>query len=144
MNNTPEREHLVKLRQILTTRFNGGELPTLCFDLGVDYDSLSSGGKADQARELVAYLDRRGRVPELVEMGKRLRPDVSWGDTLFGRAPDETWIATREAMGLTGYSPHFLRELAKRRYVRARKEAGKRLFDREVVRVHSQGWIGTR
>lgn len=82
MNRALERKHLVKLRRILTERFNDGELRTLCFDLGVDYDSLPGEGKTDRARELIAYLERHGRISELVRVGKQLRPDVSWGDTL--------------------------------------------------------------
>jgi len=73
----PRRRYLTRLRQILVTHFEG-ELRTLCFDLGVDYDDLRETGKANKARELVEYLERRNRIPELVELGKRLRPSVSW------------------------------------------------------------------
>ena len=73
---------LIELHQILVERFNEGELRTLCFHLGVDYDSLPGEGKADKARELVAYLERRNRIPELVRAGKQLRPDVAWGARL--------------------------------------------------------------
>ena len=45
------REYLVKLRQILDARFDEGELRTLCFDLGVDYDGLPGEGTArDEGR----------------------------------------------------------------------------------------------
>jgi tetratricopeptide (TPR) repeat protein len=71
-----EHAHLTQLRHILTERFDEGELRTLCFDLGVDYDSLPDRGKANKARELVAYLERRDRILELIEMGQRLRPDI--------------------------------------------------------------------
>jgi len=67
-----------QLRQLLTTHFDQGELQTLCFDLGVDYESLPGEGKADKARELVEYLERRDRIPECVELGKKLRPDIPW------------------------------------------------------------------
>ena len=55
----------MKLRKTLTTHFSEGELQTLCFDLGVDYDDLPGEGKADKARELVAYLDRRNQLAKL-------------------------------------------------------------------------------
>jgi len=71
-------ESLTQLRQILVTRFDAGELRTLCFDLGIDYDDLPGEGKANKARELVAYLNRRGRISELLKVGEQLRPDVSW------------------------------------------------------------------
>ena len=43
-----ERKHLTRLHRILDRQFNESELRTLCFDLGVDYDNLGSGGKADR------------------------------------------------------------------------------------------------
>ncbi len=73
-----ELEYLSDLRQIISTRFNEGELQTLCFDLGVDYDSLPGQGVLDKARELIAYQKRRKQIPILVELGERLRPDISW------------------------------------------------------------------
>ena len=79
---TSRKEYLIKLHQILATRFDEGELRTLCFDLGIDYDNLPDDGKANQARELVAYLGRRGRISELVRRGKELRPDIPWDETL--------------------------------------------------------------
>jgi hypothetical protein len=80
---TPGTEHdyLVGLRQILEGSFNESELRTLCFDLHIDYDSLPGQSKGDKARELVAYLHRRGRIPELVRVGRQSRPDVHWGGT---------------------------------------------------------------
>ncbi len=55
-------KHLVLLRQILTARFDEGELQTLCFDLGVDYNSLPGDDKANKTRELVEYVERRDRM----------------------------------------------------------------------------------
>ncbi len=74
---TPLRE-LARLRSLLAARFSEGELRTLCFDLGIDYDDLPGGGKAERARELVGYLERHGRIGELVQLGRRARPDVPW------------------------------------------------------------------
>jgi len=75
-----EGTSLTELRQVLVTRFNEDELRTLCFDLGVDYDDLPGEGKVGKARELVAFLDRRSRIPELLKFGRQLRPDVPWPD----------------------------------------------------------------
>jgi hypothetical protein len=75
-----EQAYRTKLCQLLSTHFDEEELRTLCFDLGIDYDDLRSEGKANKARELVAYLERRGRIPDLVAIGKRLRPHVNWED----------------------------------------------------------------
>jgi hypothetical protein len=67
-----------RLRQVLAERFDEGELRTLCFDLGIEYDDLPGEGRAGRARELVAYLERRDRIPYLMELGRRVRPDVLW------------------------------------------------------------------
>jgi len=78
---TQRHRYLVGLRRILGRRFDEGDLRTLCFDLDdVDYDSLPGEDKLDKARELVSHLERRGRISELVAVGKELRPDVDWGD----------------------------------------------------------------
>ena len=73
-----DQAYLIQLRQVLTTRFGAGELRTLCFDLGMDYDDLPGEGKASRARELVGYLARRDRIADLIRVGKRLRPDIPW------------------------------------------------------------------
>jgi hypothetical protein len=73
-----QKSLLVGLREMLVDRFDDTELRTLCFDLEVDYDGLSGEGKADKARELIAYLARRERLAELIERGRQARPDIPW------------------------------------------------------------------
>ncbi|MGC9521133.1 MAG: COR domain-containing protein [Anaerolineae bacterium] len=73
------QEGTVRLRQILVERFDLEELRTLCYDLAVDFDGLNATGKAGKARELIAYLQRRERLADLVHLGRRQRPDVAWG-----------------------------------------------------------------
>jgi len=80
MKKSSEQTRQTKLRQIFTTRFDESELRTFCFDILIDYDSLSGEGKEAKARELVAYCERRRCIPELVERGKESRPDISWDD----------------------------------------------------------------
>jgi hypothetical protein len=72
------RMNPAKLRRILLSSFNESELRDLCFDLRVDYDNLPGQSKADKARELVAYFDRRGRIAELIKVCYQLRPNASW------------------------------------------------------------------
>ena len=72
----PDGTDLVRLRQILTEHFDDGELRTLCFDLRIDYQSLPGEGKADKARELVAYCDRHERIAELEDKVRQLRSNV--------------------------------------------------------------------
>jgi len=81
-SNRASLEKRRQLREMLSTRFNEGELRTLCFDLGIDYDDLSSGGKTDKARELVAYFERRSDIASLVPVGARLRSDIAWSEVL--------------------------------------------------------------
>lgn len=66
------------LHQNLTKYFREGELRTVVFYLGLDYDDLEGQGKADKARELVSHLERCGRVTELIYICSKLRPNVSW------------------------------------------------------------------
>ena len=75
-----ERTQRHKLHQILDGRFDETELRNLCFHLDVDYESLPGEGRANKARELISYLERRGRLSRLVEAGKELRRDVAWED----------------------------------------------------------------
>ena len=74
----PGRERLIALRQILNTRFSEGELKVLCFDLGVDFQNLPGDEKIVKAMELVGFLQRTGRLDELVRTGQSLRPDIDW------------------------------------------------------------------
>ncbi len=67
----------VELRDFINSRFNDNELRDLCFELGVDYESLPGEGKAAKARELVAYCQRRTRLAELEAACRRLRPDTA-------------------------------------------------------------------
>jgi formylglycine-generating enzyme required for sulfatase activity len=65
---------------MLDESFNGEEIRTLAFDLQVDYDSLPGQGKAAKARELVAEMQRNGRIPELVSHCAEIRPYLDWTD----------------------------------------------------------------
>ncbi len=66
----------VQLAKLLDDRFSKGELQGLCFDLGVDWDELSGDTKGAKARELIGYLQRRGRLDELVPAIRRARSDI--------------------------------------------------------------------
>jgi hypothetical protein len=77
-----ERKYPIELRQRLIACFNLGELRTICADLGIDYDDLPGEGRADKARELVSYLERRGHIPQLVKIVAELRPNVPWEEML--------------------------------------------------------------
>jgi chromosome segregation ATPase len=75
---TPVQADLAALHQKLNRYFNKEELRTLCFDLGIDYDSLRGEGKAAKARELVQHCERHGLTAKLIKACAQLRPHVSW------------------------------------------------------------------
>jgi len=82
--NVTKQKHLSKLRRILAVRFSKSELRTLCFDLGIEYETLPGETKQDIARELVVHCGRRSQIPQIIEVGRQLRPDIPWED-----APEE-------------------------------------------------------
>ncbi len=76
MGETPGLDR--KLRQILVARFDEGGLKDLCFDLGIDYESLPDEGKANKARELILLCMRTARLTDLIQAGQAQRPDIAW------------------------------------------------------------------
>ena len=96
---TSQRQYLTRLRQILDEHFNAGELRTFCFDLDVEYDNLGGESKTDKIRELISYLERHDRIPDLVELGQEQRAEIAWGDELEATATigvAETEFVNRE------------------------------------------------
>jgi hypothetical protein len=91
----PDGTDLVKLRQILTDHFDVGELRTLCFDLRIDYQSLPGEGKADKARELVAYCERHRCVAELEDKVRQLRSNAP--KAIHDNLPHQPYFFGREA-----------------------------------------------
>ena len=65
-----------RLHRILSDRMDLEEFRTLCFDLGVSYDSLRGEGLSGRARQLVLFLQKRQALPRLVEWLHRERPDI--------------------------------------------------------------------
>lgn len=75
----PTADYRAKLRENLVDTFGDNDLRDLCFDMDIDYESLPGQGKSAKARELIAYCERRGRLPQLVAKLYGLRPNVAWG-----------------------------------------------------------------
>jgi hypothetical protein len=71
---------LVELSEIFDKRFSSGELNTLCFDLGVDYDRLPGGEQEKRAQEMVFYFARRQRIDDLTAYCVKHRPDIKLED----------------------------------------------------------------
>lgn len=86
-----EKERLIPKQQIGTqmsdmgilheqmgATFSDGDLRDLCFELKIDFDDLPGSGKRSKVRELILYMQRRGRLEELIVQLRRLRPYVEW------------------------------------------------------------------
>lgn len=61
------------LFEMLNSQFNEGELQELMFLLAVDYEEVPGTTKRDKAREIINFLDRRGRKDELISKVYELR-----------------------------------------------------------------------
>ena len=70
--------YLAEIQRLLVRHFDAEDLRTLCFKLGVDYDSLPAQGKENKARELALHLERRNRLDELQIAVAIERPDIAW------------------------------------------------------------------
>lgn len=70
--------NLAALHRKISETFSDSELGTLCRDVGVDYDDLEGFGRAAKAKDLVFYLERRGRIPQLLAQLQQERPHVDW------------------------------------------------------------------
>lgn len=69
---------LSKVRDLIVNHFDLKELKTICFDLGIDFESLSGEGKPGKVRELVLLADRIGEFDKLVAYCQELRPHATW------------------------------------------------------------------
>jgi len=74
------------IRDALVNYFSLGELRTLCFDLGIDYEDLEGGGKQGKALALVQYARRHGRYSDLVNAVRQARPHLNLGAPAAGPA----------------------------------------------------------
>ncbi|MBK8932243.1 MAG: hypothetical protein IPM76_07985 [Chloroflexi bacterium] len=71
-------EQRLILLGLLKQYFNDSELREIFFALGIDYEALPGNGKEEKAREMVLYLERREQITALLDICKRLRPQVEW------------------------------------------------------------------
>jgi hypothetical protein len=70
--------YLTNLHRLLSQYFSLEEIRTLCFDLGVDFESVRGEGKSARIRELILSLARNGRLPELIGLVQKQRRHVYW------------------------------------------------------------------
>jgi len=65
-----------KLRAVMADSFSLAELQQLCFDLGVDWESIEGEGKENRAQGLLQYFTRRGDLPRLLAVVRERRPNA--------------------------------------------------------------------
>ncbi len=70
--------YLTTLHQQLDDSFNLEELRTLCLKLNVDYESIAGDEKPSRIRELLLSLGRNGRLPDLIALAQKERPNTTW------------------------------------------------------------------
>ncbi len=73
---TTQTTTLKRLRDCIVAHFNKSEFNELCFDMGVNIDSLEGESLTDLARELVLLFKRTGRCEDLMEYCRENRPNA--------------------------------------------------------------------
>lgn len=71
-------EFLNILFESLNRYFSLDEIRTICFNMGIDYDSIPGEAKSAKTRELIQDLARNQRLRELLDLVTRYRPRVAW------------------------------------------------------------------
>jgi len=83
-----------QLRENLSTYFEVGDLESLCFDLGVDYEGVPGESKAAKIVGIIEYFSRAGRSVNLLERCSQMRPNVDWvGLRAIAASTPEAFIA---------------------------------------------------
>ncbi len=77
MNNASQK-FMAEMQAKLTTYFNGEEVETIAFVLGIDYDSLRGATKPTKVNALLYDVARNGRLPELLAHVGDSRRNVEW------------------------------------------------------------------
>ena len=73
---TPQRR--AQLRELLARSFDLEDLRTLAFDLGLNHEDISGDTVRARTRELIAFLEKRERLSELIAWARRERPTIDW------------------------------------------------------------------
>ena len=68
---------LVDLNSKMNQVFGLEDVKSLCFEMGIDFESLGGEGKGAKIRELIEFCRRRGRDDELAARVQAERPQVA-------------------------------------------------------------------
>lgn len=66
----------------LSSFFSEDEIRTICFEVGVNFDTLPASGAHGKARELMIYLGNRNKLERLYDIIERERPFLFEGDDI--------------------------------------------------------------
>ena len=66
----------IQILDTLRNYFDNGDFYELLFDLGVSKNDIDGQTIIDKMRDLVIYMERRGRLPELLALMKEKRPHI--------------------------------------------------------------------
>lgn len=66
------------LRDNMNAYFNMSEIHSLCFDLGIEFEELSGDTRSDKVKALISFMQRHGRLDELIKLVQQQRPHASW------------------------------------------------------------------
>jgi len=126
-------EILAQLRRRIIKHFSDDELRTLCFDMGVSYDSLGGQGTDGKARELVGYCDRHGHILRLIITCRELNPNVLWPEPEYLLQP----LAETSQQTLGSASPERIKELDRLRQLYKDLNRTKELHNDLVERINN-------
>lgn len=83
------RDNIITMYDAICNGFNNSELKDLIFTLGIDYDNLSGSNKKAKVRELILYVERRGRIDDLTQAYLLLRPEKWNYETKYDKYTSE-------------------------------------------------------
>jgi hypothetical protein len=66
------------LYQQFTLNFSVNDFRALCVNLGQDYAALPGAGLEGKTRALLTEFERQQRLPQLVDAGRRIHPELPW------------------------------------------------------------------
>ena len=115
-----------RLLQFIKRYFDEEELKTLCFSLGENYDDLPAQGRAHKARELIALMQRKSRIPNLLTGLKQARPELYTESELpdaMANQLDTIWPLIDAHPWKPALLNQAAEQLGNRQYVEAREKA---------------------
>lgn len=67
-----------QLRDLFAGLFNKTDLRSLCMELDLDYEDIPGSTRTEKIQELIAQMNRHGRIEELLKEAKQMRPSADW------------------------------------------------------------------